>query len=137
ESYIRYYEEILAIIEVFEHFDVIGHLDYVKRYSPIAWEKEEHLYGLDVIDEIFKLLIERGKGIEVNTSGYRHISNAPMPNIEIIKRFSKMGGDIITIGSDAHSTDAIACFFDRARRELKQAGINKLAKFSDRKSLLI
>ena len=137
ESYIRYYEEILTMIEMFDRFDVIGHLDYVKRYSPIPWEKGEHLYGLDLIEEIFEILIERDKGIEINTSGYRHISDAPMPNIEIVERFYNMGGKIITIGSDAHTTEGLAYSFDRAFKELKQVGIDKIAQFTDREPQLV
>ncbi len=137
ESYVRYYEEILMLIKAFDNFDVIGHLDYVKRYSPLEWEEEEHLYGLDIIEEIFKILIEREKGIEVNTSGYRHISDAPMPNIEIIKKFAQLGGEIITIGSDAHSTDGLAFSFDRAIDELKEAGITQLTKFNQRKPEMV
>lgn len=137
ESYVRYYEEILKMIEIFDNFDVIGHIDYVKRYSPIPWEDGDHLYGLDLIEEIFKILIERDKGIEVNTSGYRHVSDAPMPNIDIVKKFHEMGGRIITIGSDAHHTEGLAYSFDRAIKELRQAGITYLAKFKDRKPELV
>lgn len=133
ESYIRYYEQILMLIREFDNFNVLGHLDYVKRYSPLEWEENEHLYGLNVIDEIFQVLIEKGKGIEVNTSGYRHISDAPMPNIELVKRFIDMGGEIITIGSDAHSVDGLAYSFDRALGELRSAGITELTTFNNRK----
>ena len=121
------------LIREFDNFNVLGHLDYVKRYSPLKWEENEHLYGLDVIDEIFQVLIEKGKGIEVNTSGYRHISDAPMPNIELVKRFIDMGGEIITIGSDAHSVDGLAYSFDRALGELRSAGITELTTFNNRK----
>jgi len=133
ESYIKYYEQILMLIQKFDNFDVLGHLDYVKRYSPLEWEKDDYLYGIDIIDEIFKVLIEKGKGIEVNTSGYRHISDSPMPNIKIVKRFVDMGGKVITIGSDAHSLDCLAYCFDRALKELKSAGIAELTRFSNRK----
>ncbi|NMA96398.1 MAG: histidinol-phosphatase HisJ family protein [Clostridiales bacterium] len=133
ESYERYYEEILHMIQNFDNFDVVGHIDYVKRYSPIPWEKGEHLYGMDILDEIFKLLIEKGKGIEVNTSGYRHVSNTPMPDMEIVKRFHSMGGEIITIGSDAHSVEGVAYLFERALKELKDIGVDKLCLFTNRR----
>lgn len=132
ESYIRYYEEILKLVKAFDNFDVLGHLDYVKRYSPFEWEEREYLYGLDLIEEIFNVLIEKKKGIEVNTSGYRHISDSPMPNIEIVKKFTQLGGKIITIGSDAHDVKGIGYSFERAITELKEAGITHLTKFSQR-----
>lgn len=133
ESYIKYYEEILKIIKAFDNFDVLGHLDYVKRYSPHKWEKGEHLYGLDLIGEIFEVLIKRKKGIEVNTSGYKHESDAPMPNIEIVKKFTELGGKIITIGSDAHDVEGLGYSFERTLEGLKEAGITHLTKFNQRK----
>lgn len=137
KSYVRYYEEILKIIEMFDNFDVLGHLDYIKRYSPYRWQKGEHLYGLDLIDEIFKVLIKKKKGIEVNTSGYRHESRTPMPNIEIVKRFTRLGGEIITIGSDAHDVKGIGYNFEIAIRQLKDAGITYLTRFNKRSPELI
>lgn len=131
ESYIRYYTEILNIIKRFDKFSVLGHLDYVKRYSPFQWDMDDYKIGYDIIDEILKLLIQKGKGIEINTSGYRHISEAPMPHFNIIKRYKELGGKVITIGSDAHTTEHMAFRFDDTIKSLQNMGITSIATFSN------
>lgn len=132
ESYLRYYEAILDLINQFDDFDVLGHLDYVKRYSPHAYEEGDHMLGFDVVDKILKALIQKGKGIEVNTSGYRHTSQCPMPHFDIVKRYQELGGKILTLGSDAHNTEGIGFGFTFAIEEIKQAGFRCLTTFKRR-----
>ena len=56
----------------------------------------------DIIDDILIRLIHDGKGIEINSGGYRSKANDSNPSITIIKRYKELGGEIITTGSDAH-----------------------------------
>lgn len=104
EAYSDYYNEILKLINDFDDFDVLGHLDYIKRYLIHPYEQEDHLIAMEIIDEILKTLIRKGKGIEVNTSGYKHISKRTMPHFDVVKMYQELGGEILTLGSDAHST---------------------------------
>ena len=64
EAYGRYLEVLLREMRWLGDFDIMGHFDYVARYAP--YPKESVLYrdfpGL--FDEIFKYLIENGKGLE-------------------------------------------------------------------------
>ena len=136
QSFIRYYDEILSLIEAFDEFSVLGHLDYVKRYSPCPYKDDDHTIGIDIIDEILKALIRKNKGIEVNTSGYRHISNSPMPHFDVIKRYRELGGEIITLGSDAHHTRYIGLNFQEALIGIKGAGFSHLTTFSNLKPQL-
>ncbi len=136
QSFIRYYEEILSLVGAFDDFSVLGHLDYVKRYSPYPYKDDDHKIGSDIIDEILKALIRKNKGIEVNTSGYRHISNSPMPHFDVIKRYRELGGEIITLGSDAHHTRYIGLNFKEAMKGIKNAGFNQLTTFSNQKPQL-
>lgn len=132
-SFIRYYEEILSLVEAFDDFSVLGHLDYVKRYSPYPYKDDDYTIGSEIIDEILKTLIQKNKGIEVNTSGYRHISNSPMPHFDVIKRYREFGGEIITLGSDAHHTRYIGLNFQEALKGIRNAGFNQLTTFSNQK----
>lgn len=133
ESYIRYYEEILNLITDFDTFCVLGHLDYIKRYSPFTYVNNDHLIGIDIIDEILKTLIRKNKGIEVNTSGYRHISNMPMPHFDIVERYKALGGQIITMGSDAHFTKYIGLNFKETFAKLKSLGFENVTLFEKMK----
>jgi len=133
EIYRLYYEETLRLIEDFSHFDVLGHIGYIKRYSPLPYNKEDELLHLDLIDEIFKVLIKKGKGIEVNTSGYRHVSNCPMPPLELIMRYRELGGNIITLGSDSHKLDDFGFGLKSGLETIMQAGFDQITTFSNRK----
>lgn len=128
---LRYFESIVENIDAFSDFDVYGHLDYAVRYSP------EKCYNpvdfREVIDEILRKIVGLGKGIEINTAGLRKGLSHANPHPFILKRFRELGGEIITIGSDAHNTKDIAADFDRAESFLKDAGFEFYTVFRERK----
>ena len=93
--------------KAFDCFNVLGHLDYIVRYGPYEDKTVDHQKYQDIIDEIFKTLIQKGKGIEVNTSGYRDLKTCGFPNFEQVHRYYDLGGRIITIGTDSHTSDRV------------------------------
>ncbi len=129
---LRYFESILANIQVFDNFDVYGHLDYVVRYSPE--KKYDPLDYREIIDEILKELISRGKGIEINTAGIASGMGYPNPNAFILRRFKELGGEIVTVGSDAHDRTRVAADFDTAQSVLETAGFDRYAVFRQRRA---
>lgn len=133
QAFMEYFESILTNLKSCRNFDVYGHLDYVVRYSP---NKDKNYILSDyssVIDEILINLITNGKGIEINTSGFRSGLSNPNPRLEIIKRYHKLGGEIITLGSDAHYPKHIAYNFDKALEILKVCGFKYYTQFKNRK----
>ncbi|MFY9178016.1 MAG: histidinol-phosphatase HisJ family protein [Caldicoprobacterales bacterium] len=133
EFYRLYYEETLRLIKEFSYFDVLGHIGYIKRYSPLPYEKEDDLLHLDLVDEILRVLIKEDKGIEVNTSGFRHISNSSMPSIEIVRRYKELGGTVITLGSDSHKLSDFGFGLKDGLETIIQAGFNKITTYTKRK----
>ena len=75
EGYREYFESILENIAAFDGFDVYGHIDYVVRYGPNKNANYSYQKYADIIDEILKALIIKGKGIEINTGGVEAVSN--------------------------------------------------------------
>ncbi len=137
EAYTEYFTSILECLETCHNFDVYGHLDYVIRYTPYKDQKFYYSDYSDMIDEILKRLIASGKGIEINTGGYAAGLNAPNPSPDIIKRYKELGGEIITVGSDAHTTDRIGADFDKAEAVLKECGFKYYTVFKNRKPQFI
>jgi len=135
QSYRCYYQEILNLITDYDDFDVLGHLDYVRRYSPYPYNIEDAMLAFDIIEEILKTLINKGKGIEVNTSGYRHASQRPLPNFSVVRRYRELGGEIITIGSDAHKVEHLGYKLKDAVQKVKECGFHYLTSFEQRKPL--
>ena len=86
-----------------------------------------------ILDEILKRLIFMGKGIELNTGGYHYGLGEPNPCVGIIRRYRELGGEIITIGADAHTPDKAAYAFDRAEAVLDRCGFRYYTVFKEHK----
>lgn len=132
EAYLKYFEEVLENILIYDEFDVYGHLDYVVRYGNYEEKYIEYSEFLEILDAILLSLIRKDKGIEINTSGIRYGLLSPHPNIEIIKRYKELGGKIITIGSDAHRVEDLAKDFKKVYEMLEFLGIKNIAIFHKR-----
>ena len=133
EAYREYFEYILENIRSFHNFDVYGHLDYVVRYGPSQDKYYTYDRYRDIFDAILELLLELGKGLELNTGGLKYGLSQPNPCLAILKRYRRMGGDIITIGSDAHRPEQIGYAFVRAAEVLKECGFSHYTTFQNRR----
>lgn len=132
EAYHEYFAYILECIKTCRAFDVYGHLDYVFRYGPTKIANYNFDEYKDDIDAILKMLIQNEKGIEVNTSGYDYGMNNPHPNKDILLRYKELGGEIITIGSDAHKVEDVGRHFKKAEELLKECGFTYYSVFDGR-----
>ena len=128
-----YFDTEVANAMCHNDFDVYGHLDYALRYAPDRPDHFEYEKYADSLDRLLNVLIKKGKGIEINTAGLRKGMKGPNPDISILKRYHELGGEIITVGSDAHNSEDIAADFDIAEEILKDAGFERYAYFVQRK----
>lgn len=137
EAYTKYFKEVLENVKLYDEFDVYGHIDYIVRYG--GYEEKILKYDdyQEILDEILVNIIKKSKGIEINTSGYRYRLNMPHPNKEIVTRYKELGGEIITIGSDAHKIEDVCSNFDQTTNLLKQIGFKNYAIFENRKPKFI
>ena len=128
----RYLAELLRMAD-FPYFDVMGHIGYTTRYMHrrgfsecISVEK----YG-DELRAILTRLIENGKGIECNSSGYRDAAS-PYPGADILRLYRSLGGEIITVGSDAHDPSQVFFGIRDAYELIKSCGFRYLSLFRER-----
>ena len=122
EAYLDYFSLLLDMVENFNHYDVVGHLDFIERYGP--YDDKGYLYSdyKLIIDNILKAIIKNKKGIEVNTSGLRQGEDRTFPKYEVIKRYKELGGKIITVGSDAHLNRDFQADVEKVVNKLKSIG---------------
>lgn len=132
EAIREYFEDTLENIRKFSNFDVYGHLDYVVRYAPEQDRGYSYELYRDILDEILKLLLDKGKGIELNTGGLKNGMRDFHPCMGALKRYRELGGEVITIGSDSHNADNIAAHFQRAAHVLKECGFRYYCVFEKR-----
>ncbi|MBR6835631.1 MAG: histidinol-phosphatase HisJ family protein [Oscillospiraceae bacterium] len=125
----EYFEEILAMCK-WGKFDVLGHLTYPLRYIcgeqsiPVDISKHE-----SIIRDIFKETASMDKGIEINTSGLRQDYGKTFPDFDLVKLYRECGGQIISLGSDAHKTCDIGKGIREGMEIAKAAGFSKIYYF--------
>lgn len=120
ECHMRYYEELLSVLKSFDEYDVLAHIDLISRYDvegPYPFEKLK-----PILTEILKHVIEKGKGIEINTSSWHYGLPDTTPSREILKLYHSLGGRIITMGSDAHKPEFIGGHMEEAKQVLREVG---------------
>lgn len=137
EGYKIYFEEMLQDVQKIKSYDVLGHLDYIVRYSNQGSKGFDLNDYMDIIEEILKQVIAHGKGIEMNMSGFKYGLGAPHPQPEIIKRYRELGGEIITVGADGHIPEHIAYDYHLADDILKSCGFKYYTEFKGRKPLFV
>ena len=115
----EFLEETLLCVQHHDDYDVLGHLSYICKAR--AHPDPKPLYLKDhreIVDEILKILVQKGKGMEINTSGVDRCGDF-LPGEEFFRRFKELGGEIVTIGSDAHNTQRVGQYSDRACQMMK------------------
>jgi len=123
----KYYEEILKVISNYKDYSVLGHLDLIKRYDEEGNYPFENVK--DIIEEILKVVIRDGRGIEVNTSSFRYNLDSLTPSKDILKLYKELGGRIITIGSDSHEEAHVGYKISEVKEELKKLGFEEFCTF--------
>ena len=134
EAFEKFLLQTLECVRAQGGFDVLGHLNYVckGRYNPT---KEYLFYKdfADICDEIMKTVAEKGIGLEINTSGIDRVGDF-LPAKDFIKRFRELGGEIITVGSDAHTSDRVGQYMDGALEIAKEV-FGYVCTFENRKPI--
>ncbi len=116
------------------NFDCIGHLDLIKRYSAAVYKKNITLTcRYELLKEVLQLVIANGKGIEINTSGLRQTPKETMPGLDVLKLYRKLGGEILTTGSDAHFAEDVGKGLREAVELAKEAGFRFITVYNERK----
>ena len=133
EIYTDYFLAEVEAIRAFSGFDVIGHIDFVMRHLERGLEPFKYSDYGDIIDEMLKIMIDQGRGIECNTTPLVKGIPEPNPNLQILRRYKELGGEIITFGSDSHETWRIGENFDIAMEMVKACGFQYYTVFRQRK----
>ncbi len=126
EDIIRYYQDNLEMVE-FGNFDILGHLGIFKRYFT---QKIDEKICNNIINQIFEVIIRKEIALEINYSSLRKAYNSILPEPEYLKIFLKMGGKIITIGSDSHSLETFDDYYSQTIQILKNVGFQNVYKKS-------
>jgi histidinol-phosphatase (PHP family) len=117
-------------------FDVLSHFDVLIRTAHAVYGPYDvHEYA-DLIRPILRNCIDHGIALDLNTSGLRKRVNVLTPNLEILRWYAELGGERVTLGSDAHRPVEVGAHLDVAIAIAKEAGLRYLTYFVNRQAEL-
>ena len=111
-------------------WDVLGHVIYPLRYIPAEYGLDLHPWW-DRLAEIFRRVISQGKGIEFNTSAGATVDQWR----EVLALYHDLGGEVLTLGSDAHRPQHMAAAFSEALALIRELGLRYLCVYRRRTPL--
>ena len=125
----QYFDEIIEMLK-WGKFDVLAHLTYPLRYFYSQSDLDIDLSNYKKqIDEILLMTAKSDKALEINTAALRQPLNKLSPEVDIVKRFKELGGKYISVGSDAHYAEHLACDIDKAYNCALEAGFDSITFF--------
>jgi histidinol-phosphatase (PHP family) len=135
DTYQTYFTEVELMLQTAE-LDVVSHLDVPVRtakpifgYNPSRYE--------DQVRRILQRIIDRNLALDVNAAGLRKVARNLMPDPLILKWYAEMGGERLTLGSDAHQVDQVGLHLDVALEAIHSVGLTHVTQFERRQARLI
>lgn len=133
---LAHYDDIVTTYlgELLQHarwgkFDVMGHLTLPLRYITENFGIQASFQGYeDQVREILRTLIAGGRGIECNVNR----GGLPLPDREFLTMYRELGGEIITLGSDAHRPEHVGKGIREGQELLKSCGFTRFCTFEKR-----
>lgn len=123
-----YFDSLLALAPL-PCYDALGHIIYPLRYIN---GRSGHHITLDPwqeqLDQVLRTVIETGRAIEVNTHNGREVEEWR----PILERYRQLGGERITLGSDAHKPENLAKGLERAAQLLEETGFSAITLYRRR-----
>jgi len=136
EAFRLFFEELERMTRV-GGFDVLSHFDVVVRTGlPIYGEYDPRRYE-DAIRPVLQNCIAQGIALDINTQGLRTRCQVLTPGVEILKWYVEMGGERVTLGSDAHQPDHVGADFDAAIKAMRAAGLKYVTQFEQREARMV
>ncbi len=132
-----YFDELLKTAK-WGKMDALAHITYPLRYFVgVSHMDVDMTRYYDIIDEVYKSLISGGVALEINASGLRQEIGKTLPDEFYLTRYRELGGELITVGSDAHFPQDVGTGIARAMEIAKSCGFKYLACYKKRKPVMI
>lgn len=132
EVMVNYFLELTELAK-WNRFDTLAHITYPFRYLKERNVSYDMTYYDDMIEQVLKILADSGKALELNTSGLRQKIQSTLPEERYVRRFRELGGELVTIGSDAHDPAALGTGILEGYDILRRAGFRYVTYYEHRR----
>ncbi len=114
-------------------FDVVGHLDYTKRFNDRGrYYDDESLWYRRMMDETLRVIAARDLILEVNAGGWRAPCRSAYPAPWILRRACELGVRV-TLSADAHRPELVVADMGRLSERVRAAGYRSVTRLLDGK----
>ena len=131
ETYGHYFETLAEMVE-WGGFDVVGHFDLVKRFGTKYYGPYDVKAFEAQINSVLDAMVQKGLGMEVNTSGVVQAPAEPYPGLPILQLAKDAHVATVTIGTDSHVPTSFEQGWEVGQLLLHRAGFRELTLFSHR-----
>lgn len=131
----HYFDKELDAITNFDNFDVLCHLDYAFKTAYLADNNLKISDYEEQLSKIMKVIIQKEKALEINVKVQ---SVLPIEHTAyILNLYKQLGGNYLTLSSDAHTLIDFRRDFDKYITLIKKCGFTHLTYFIKRYKYLL
>ena len=129
-AYREYFELVIRAAQC-GLFDIIGHLDVVKKFG----HRPEGDWS-DVAEAVARAVGAAGLCVDLNTAGLDKPVGEMYPSPDLLERCARHGAGV-TIGSDAHAPREVGRYFERAVKLASDCGFKQVTQFEARRREMV
>lgn len=106
----------------------LAHITYPFRYIKRAGVKYDLRRHFSAVRELYRVMIDKQCALELNTSTLAEAGDT-MPPLDFFRLYRDCGGELVTVGSDAHSAARVGAEIRGAYEALAQIGFRYISRF--------
>lgn len=125
----RYLAELLRLAQ-YGQFHILAHIDYPLRYMRKPDYRPSLVPYLSLLTPVFEEIIRRGIALEINAKALGSWLEEVGPETEVLAHYRRMGGRLITLGSDSHAPDMVGHGLEQCAARARQAGFEEICSFA-------
>lgn len=122
-----YFEQMAQVLDSFPEGNILAHFDYGLRQLELSPKELEENFE-PILTEIFKKAIDRQMGFELNAKSFVKYNNAELYRYAV-PLYISLGGELFTLGSDAHVAEDYRLGFSEMADLLRANQVKELVVF--------
>lgn len=118
-------------------FDILSHFDVPVRIAFIVYGHYDPRDYEDSIRPVLRNVIAHGIALDLNTAALRRRAKVLTPGLDILRWYVELGGERVTLGSDAHEPKQVGSYLPEAIEIARAAGLKYLTHLERRQARLV